>query len=200
MFGLFKLIEHHVECVVAERKILRLGVPVAGKAAGTEIGGKIPKPFRQLFARASVSTGGEVFRLRQDVVVAADHQPVAKVGFDVDIQDQTKDGQNGENEKPRELDGRVVVVSEEEQHDRGGEQRAAAPEIGEEALQIAEAGKQKQDLDDQRHNDDAGAAEYDLDQLAFAFSSSRMRLSSFSIDVLSQIDRACGAARGITLY
>ena len=89
MFGLFKLIEHHVECVVAERKILRLGVPVAGKAAGTEIGGKIPKPFRQLFARASVSTGGKVFRLRQDVVVAADHQPVAKVGFDVDIQDQT---------------------------------------------------------------------------------------------------------------
>ena len=94
---------------------------------------------------------------------------MAKVGFDVDIQDQTKDGQNGENEKPRELDGRVVVVSEEEQHDRGGKQRAAAPEIGEEALQIAEAGKQKQNLDDQRHNDDAGAAEYDLDQLAFAF-------------------------------
>ena len=59
-----------------------------------------------------------MLRLRQDVVVAADHQPVAEVGLDVNIQNQAEHRQHREDEKPRELDGRVVVVAEQKQHDR----------------------------------------------------------------------------------
>ena len=109
-----------------------------------------------------------MLRLRQDVVVAADHQPVAEVGLDVNIQNQAEHRQHREDEKPRELDGRVVVVAEQKQHDCRRQQRVAAPEVGQKALELVKGGKEKQDLHDQRKDDDARAAENDLHEASLA--------------------------------
>ena len=54
------------------------------------------------------------------------------------------------------------------QHDCRRQQRVAAPEVGQKTLKLVKGGKEKQDLHDQRNDDDARAAEDDLQKASFA--------------------------------
>ena len=163
-----ELFEHHGKSIVAERKIFRLRIPVAGKAAALQICRKTLRFLRQLAHGTGGGGGGERLCLRLNVVIAADHQPVAEVCADEKIQDQSKDRQHREDEEPCELDGRIIVAAEQRQHDHRREQRVAAPEVGHRSFEPVKSEEEEQDLHDERNNDDARAAEHDLKKPSLA--------------------------------
>ena len=192
MLGLLQLVEHHAERVVAERKVFGIRIPVGGKAAALQIRGKPLRFGRQVRCLTGGGGGDEVLRLRLNVVVAPDHQPVAEVGADVEIQNEPEDRQDREDEKPRELDGRVVVVAEERQHDGCREQRIAAPKVGHCPFELIESEEEEQNLHDERDDDDTGAAEDDLQQTALAlFQKQNAVVVVFHKNLLSERENCC---------
>ena len=85
MLGALELLQHDLEGIVAEGEVFHLGVLIAGEAAALEIGGEALRFRRQVLRLAGGGRGDQILCLRLNVVVAADHQPVAEVGADEEI-------------------------------------------------------------------------------------------------------------------